>query len=310
MFDASIVQVFFTMVIAGATIAYVWITNRMLREMKSTNERLVKPNVHVFLGPGERHSIIFNARIANIGASPVHNLRISVDPPDLPALLSEQIADLNLFQRPVPVLGQGQEISTDLFSFLEVYDEHSGANQIIFHAEYDGVDGNRRSQSFEYDLDVWFGLSAKDIHSLNDVTKVLTSIATNIKSAGDSINKLESEVEWGSRTKFQASATNDLEVEALAFIRLWQDYRTAENKGRYNPRLQSHIIQYNAERLYRCLAEQQLNYSETRILAHSLARTRWGSLRHSRNQMLDTGDELVRLLNQIISEDGSYSRNP
>ena len=174
--------VIFSGLVALATLIYARLTGMMLREMRHTNERLEQPNVQAIFEAPPSCSPLSRLTIRNSGKVSVHDLTVTIDPPDFPGIFSYKLLkDISLFHRPIPVLCENQEISTPLFSFLEIKETPFIDSILTFKLSYKTPIGKTHHQSYSYDLAIYKELPYLIEKGIKDIVGPLEDIAKKLK---------------------------------------------------------------------------------------------------------------------------------
>jgi hypothetical protein len=154
--NSGAMTIIFSGLVALATLIYAILTGMMWFEMRYTNKRLERPNVNAIFETSSSYAPLTKLIIKNIGCVPVYELAISIDPLDFPGLRPYKfLKDISLFHRSIPVLCESQEISTLLFSFLEIKETPFVDSILTFKLSYKTPKGKTCQQSYSYDLAVY-----------------------------------------------------------------------------------------------------------------------------------------------------------
>jgi hypothetical protein len=175
----------FSGLVALATVTYAVLTVMMWREMRYTNKR---SNIQAIFEASPSYAPLTKLIIKNVGCIPVYELTISIstEPPDFPGLRPYNfLKDIPLFHRSVPVLCENQEISTLLFSFLEIKKTPFVDSILTFKLSYKKTPNGKTypPQIYSYDLAVYKGLSylIEEEKGIKDIVKSLEGIAGKLK---------------------------------------------------------------------------------------------------------------------------------
>jgi hypothetical protein len=170
------------------TAIYVFGTFLMWWEMRKSRLRLDEPNIQISLEPQLRWGNFLDLLVENIGNIPVYDLKLTIYPSGLKTRGDKNLEDLNLFKKTIPVFGVGQKIKTFAISYIDFVNKDQ-SRKIRFVAEYrTGNNKKRIVQEYDFDLEVYLGMTALSEKSLNDVveqlkelTKETTKIASSIQ---------------------------------------------------------------------------------------------------------------------------------
>lgn len=246
--NAGFIQVIFAGVVAIATSVYAILTAMMWKEMRHTNERLERPNVQAILEPGRSWGPLFELIIRNSGNAPVYDVTISVKPLDLPSWGDRIASELSLFNVPIPVLAEGQELRTKLFLYPDVVKIKGKDTKITFDIRYKTSNGREHTQKFDYKLDVYEGLSVYKKGSLNDVVKELEKVTKELSGLSGKFDKVIRKQDWPERLKFEMLEGKTDEESLTYFASAWADQKDVQKKD-YD-RFGEYKIQALCEALY------------------------------------------------------------
>lgn len=161
------------------TVVYVVGTLLMWLEMRHTRLKTEESNIQITLEPQVRCGNFFDLVIANIGNTPVYDLKISMEPKGLKTLGDKKLENINLFKRPIPVFGKGQTLSTFAISYVDFINSEQ-QKQITFIINYKTGAGKKRIQEFCFDLEVYRNMSASSEDSLGDVVEEMKNITKKL----------------------------------------------------------------------------------------------------------------------------------
>lgn len=213
-------------VVALATVSYMVFTGLMWMEMRRTNQRLDRPNIQVILEPGRRWGSLFELAVTNAGNAAVYDVRLDVTPDDTPGL-SGKLKDLNLFNKPIPVLTERQEIRTIAFFYGNVIKLEQRYHTISFSVKYKTADGKEHVQAYTYDLGVYYDLPSSADKTLKDVTEELKGIREQLRSLTPLVKGIEDRLEWSFQPIVgHLVSTADLSIVLEGFASAWADFRS------------------------------------------------------------------------------------
>ena len=227
--NAGFIQLIFAGLVAIATIVYAFLTAKMWKEMRATNERLERPNVQALLEPGRSSGQIFELAIRNSGNAPVYDVKISINPPDLPSWGGNIASELSLFNTPVLVLSEGQELRTKLFLYSEAIKAKGPDAKISFDVNYKTSNGREHSQKFDYNLDVYQGLSVFKEGSLNDVAETIKGVKKELNSLCGKVEEVQNKQDWTDRLSFRMLEGKTIDESLTYFETAWADYQSTQN---------------------------------------------------------------------------------
>jgi hypothetical protein len=161
------------------TAVYVVGTLLMWFEMRQARLKAEESNIQVTLEPQARYGNFFDLVIANIGNTPVYDLKILMEPKGLKTLGDKKLEDINLFKHPIPVFGKGQTLKTFAISYVDFINSEQ-QKQITFAVNYKTGNGKKRTQSFNFDLEVYRNMSASSESSLGDVADEMKNITKKL----------------------------------------------------------------------------------------------------------------------------------
>jgi len=170
------------------TAVYVVGTLLMWFEMRQTRLKTEESNIQVTLEPQARWGNFFDLVIANIGNTPVYDLKISMEPKGLKTLGDRKLDDINLFKRNIPVFGKGQTLSTFAISYVDFINSEQ-QKQITFTADYKTGNGKKRTQAFDFDLEVYKNMSASSESSLGDVVAEMKNVTKKLDKISQHFEK-------------------------------------------------------------------------------------------------------------------------
>jgi hypothetical protein len=119
-------------------------------------EQLARPYVIVDLYP-RRYVNMLYFRVRNVGQTPAFNIRMIAEPPI--SIMGRLSSELNIFQKPIGVLGKGEEISFFFGSAVELMSEEEPTLQFEVKLEYVDSDGNQYKQVLPVSIDLLRNLS-------------------------------------------------------------------------------------------------------------------------------------------------------
>ena len=254
-------QLVFSALVAFATVVYAVLTFMMWRQMRRTNERLDQPDVRVLLSPGQPHMIIFELTLKNGGNVPVYNVRLDVEPKDIPYTSKTSLGEMRLFKETLPVLSQGQEITTALFNYLTLVSAGREEAELRFTVSYETAAGKRSTQVFGYRLGVYKDLSRMSQGSIGDVAKQAEKMATELSGMHADINRYEARLEWSNllqswKTCPSASVTDLLST----FAAVWTDLKALDVDALVDPN--PYMLRVLCEELHRRLSASEYAHQE------------------------------------------------
>ncbi|TYP95429.1 hypothetical protein LX73_0732 [Fodinibius salinus] len=171
------------------TAVYVIATIITVRKMSRAND-LTQKNIEVFtelekdknrpsliftIAPAK--SIIFEAKIKNIGASTAHNISINTST-EVKIFSSDK--NIKFIQEGIPSLPPGAELSTIVGSFDELKDNFEDSS-VSGSVKYERLDGKVYKEEFNIDLSVYEGLQSIREKSIHDVAKELKKIRKQLR---------------------------------------------------------------------------------------------------------------------------------
>lgn len=176
---AGSITAIFTMSIAIFTMIYVGGTLLMWLEMRKSRQRLDKPNIQISLEPQERWGNLFDLVVENLGNVPVYNLRLQIEPKDSKTMGNRKLGDLNLFKKTIPVFGIGQRLRTLAVYYVDFI--HSDQpKKISFIAKYKDNDNKSYVQRYDFDMEIYLGMSASSEKTLKDVVEHIEKLTKEI----------------------------------------------------------------------------------------------------------------------------------
>jgi hypothetical protein len=179
--NSGAMQVVFAAFVALATVSYAVLTAMMWLEMRRTNRRLEQPNVQAIFETLPLHEHLTKLTVKNIGNVSVHDLTVTIDPPDFPSLEGKFLNEIPLFRRSIPVLCRNAEISTVLFNFLDINKTKFKDSILTFKLSYKTPTGQQQPpQTYSYDIAVYKVIYLTE-ESIRDIVKPLEDIAKKLK---------------------------------------------------------------------------------------------------------------------------------
>lgn len=167
-------------IIAIFTAIYVIGTLLMWWEMRKSRIRLDEPNIQISFEPQKRWGNFFDLIIKNLGNSPVYDLKFEIDPKGLKTLGDRKLEDLNLFRRTIPVFGIGEELRTFAITYPS-YIHSDQPKQFSIITKYKTKNGEWKTQKYDFDMEVYKGMSASSEKSLNEVIDQIEKINKNLE---------------------------------------------------------------------------------------------------------------------------------
>lgn len=174
--DFAAINTFLTESLVIITGIYAYFTLLMVRETQKSREKLDEPNIQISLEPQVRWGNFFDLIIENLGNVPVYDLKLSINPKNLKTFGDKKLEDMNLFNRIIPVFGVRQKLKTLAISYVDFI--HSDQpKQISFTAEYKTKDNKPRTQSYDFDMEVYLSVS---FQSEGDISKHMERLADRV----------------------------------------------------------------------------------------------------------------------------------
>ena len=170
---------------SGAVIAiftgfYVIGTLFMWWELRKSRLRLDKPNIQISFEPQKRWGNFFDLVVKNLGNVPVYDLEFKIEPSNLKTLGKRKLEDLNLFKRSIPVFGVGEELKTFAIAYVDFINSDQ-PKQFSVTARYKTKDGRPVSEKYNFDMEIYKGMSAFSEKSLNEVVEQLEKLNEILK---------------------------------------------------------------------------------------------------------------------------------
>lgn len=166
--------------IAIFTAIYVIGTLLMWWEMRKSRIRLDEPNIQVSFEPQKRWGNFFDLIIKSLGNTPVYDLKFEIDPKELKTLGDRKLEDLNLFQRTIPVFGIGEELRTFAIAYLG-YIHSNQPKQFSITVAYKTKNGKCKTQKYDFDMEIYRGMSTSSEKSLNEVVDQIEKLNKNLE---------------------------------------------------------------------------------------------------------------------------------
>jgi hypothetical protein len=305
--NSGAIQAFCAFVIAIVTIVYVVFTARMWREMRRTNERLDRPNVQAVLAFKRPYVAVLGLTIKNWGTVPVYDVRVDIDPRDLPGLTRDTVlGDLNLFNTSIPVLTEREEISTLLLDWRRAKGDREKAPKVTFTVSYNTADGNRKTQIYTYNLSVYENLviHSAETHSLEKPLKeAMTSLKDTVRSGMENIVE---QLEWGTMLpRRELNGEVPLPTLLNVFSTAWVDFKSfgEDSFDHLSFRRMVLLCQNIYDRL--CFCETEENCTELRQKFLAMTRLRPSPFigdNEPEEQFLAHGDEAVALIRRMKND--------
>lgn len=291
--NAAAIQAFFAIVVGIATAVYAFLTAKMWREMRQTNERLDRPNIIAVLEPGRRSPQLFEFALRNIGNASVYDVSVDVDPSDIEGLDKSPIGEISLFRNVIPVLIPDAEFRTKLFLYFELVKVRGEDIAFTFEVAYKTANGKIHKQVFHYGLDIYKGLSVFNEGSLQDVTKELEKIGKELSNIAKNQEETNQEISWLARKgEFDLREASTKEVLNL-FHRVWSDFRDQDEENLYG--FNRRMVRVLSESVYERLSvSEDTRIIELRKLILKISRKEY----FYRDEFLNIGDEIVKLINE------------
>lgn len=291
--NTAAIQAFFAIVVGIATAVYAFLTAKMWREMRQTNERLDRPNIIAVLEPGRRSPQLFEFALRNIGNASVYDVSVDVDPSDIEGLDKSPIGEISLFRNVIPVLIPDAEFRTKLFLYFELVKVRGEDIAFTFQVAYKTANGKKHKQVFHYGLDIYKGLSVFNEGSLQDVTKELEKIGKELSNIAKNQEETNQEISWLARKgEFDLREASTKEILNL-FHRVWSDFRDQDEENLYG--FNRRMVRVLSESVYERLSvSEDTRIIELRRLILKIARKEY----FYRDEFLNIGDEIVKLINE------------
>jgi hypothetical protein len=219
-------------VVAFATFAYVIYTKRMWTEMRETNRQLNRADLQVLLEPDRRVRNVLNLTLRNTGNVPVFDVRLSVDPEDLPGIGGRHVGSMGIFATKLPVLVRNGSMETNLINYYTLAGHNREKEKVRFLVNYSAPSGEARSQEFAYDLEAFGGLVYMREATLNNVLEVLKSAVSGlgelVRGQGDLAEEVRAELQ-----QVGSALRSERPIAAVlgAFRTIWQDARNAGDEA-------------------------------------------------------------------------------
>lgn len=289
--NAAAIQALFAIVVGIATVVYAFLTAKMWREMRQTNERLDRPNIIAVLEPGSHWAQLFEFALRNIGNASVYDVSVDVDPSDVEGFDNLPISEISLFRNVIPVLIPEAEFRTKLFLYSDLVKTRGEDVAFTFQVTYKTADGNNHTQEFNYGLDIYKGLSVFNEGNLQDVTKELEKISKELSNITKYQEETNQELSWFARKgEIDLRETSTKEVLSL-FQRVWSDFRDQDEEDLYG--FNRRMIRILSESIYERLSVSEDNgLMEFRRLILKMARKEY----FFGNEFLNLGDEIVKII--------------
>jgi len=289
-------QLVFSALVALATVVYAVLTFMMWRQMRKTTERLDQPDVRVILSPGQPHMTIFELTLKNGGNVPVYNVRLGVEPKDIPYTSNTTLGEMRLFKEVLPVLSQGQEITTALFNYLTLVSVGREEAELRFTVSYETAAGKPTTQVFGYRLGVYKDLSRMSQGSIGDVAERAKEMASELSRLRADIGKLGNRLEWSQRIlSWNVGRPMDVADLLSVFATVWGDLKELNQMVLVDPNL--YKLRMLCEELHQRLSTSEYNhepYVALRRKILQLARMElWIDGGKSAKQFTDLGDEIA-----------------
>ena len=174
-----------TAILVVVTIAYVYLTHRLVRETKAAREMAMLPSLTVTAEVHEVYPYVINFRVENIGGGTAHNIRLQSNR----SFMVEDRDPLNtlgLFTHGIPMLGPSRKIESFLVYASSLNREHLNESLKVI-AKYTDATGRHK---FEETFEIDFGT----FENLSQVRK------TPLHAIADSIHRLPKEFEKNNRS--------------------------------------------------------------------------------------------------------------
>jgi hypothetical protein len=178
--NAGAITALFTAGIAIFTLIYVGGTLLMWLEMRATRKRMDKPNIQLSLEPQVRWGNLFDLIVENLGNVPVYDLKLEIKPSGLKTIGERKLDELNLFKIPIPVFGMGQKIKTLAIDYVG-FIHGDQPKQISLIAKYKTDNKKYLTQQYDFDLQIYEGMSASSESSLKDVVEAVNKLTDEVK---------------------------------------------------------------------------------------------------------------------------------
>lgn len=292
--NAAAIQALFAIVVGLATVVYAFLTAKMWREMRQTNERLDRPNIIAVLEPGRRSPQLFEFALRNIGNASVYDVSVDVDPSSAEGLDKSPIGEISLFKNVIPVLIPEAEFRTKLFIYSELAKAQGEDVAFTFQVTYKTANGKEYKQVFNYGLDIYKNLSVFSEGSLQDVIKQLEKIGKELSGIAKNQEEANREISWLAREgkyDLRESSPN----EALDIFKLgWSDFRSQDQEELFG--FNRRMVRVLCETVYKQLSiSEDTRLIELRRLVLKMARKEY----FYRDEFLKLGDEIVNIINEL-----------
>ena len=300
--NAGAIQGIFAGVVAIATVVYAFLTSKMWQEMRYTNERLNEPNVQAVIGQGKKVGYWFELVIKNIGNVSVYDVSIDVSPKDFPGFTTQALRELNLFNVPISVLTEGQEIRTILFDYRSAVSDKDKDTIISFTISYSTANGKKYSQVYNYNLNIYWDMVDMSAKSFDDIVEELGDLKDELKKMTAVNKELVEKIDWNGKiilSKLDGSIS--LEGTLIAYLSAWSDFKLLGDEAFRGLHLYS--MRTTCLGVYNklCMNDHTANaYTELRTKLLKMAQKQFlldGG--RSRQEFLILGDEVTAQVQQL-----------
>src|SRR3990172_952596 len=230
--NSGAIQGVFAGVVALATIVYAFLTAKMWQEMRYTNERLNEPNVQAVLEQGKKIGHWFELAIKNIGNVSVYDVAVDVNPKDFPGFTTQALRELNLFNVPIPILTERQEIRTILFDYRSAVSDKDKDTTISFTILYSTANGKKYSQIYSYNLNIYWDMVDMSAKSLDDIVEKLGDLKDELKKMTDVNHELVDKIDWNGRLIVSKMNENQSLKDVInIYLSAWRSFKSLGNEA-------------------------------------------------------------------------------
>lgn len=172
-----------TFAVAFVAVVVAW---RQLKATRETRLDQTRPYVMVTIEQGLTWFQFLDVVVANVGAGPAHDVRITVDPP-LASTYDDgdreaPISSSRYFNEAIPLMPPAYQMRTFFDDYTRRYDTDM-PTVFTFTVEYHDGHGNNWKETIVQDLALMNDLEFMQVYGIHDVAKSLREIEKHLKKA-------------------------------------------------------------------------------------------------------------------------------
>ena len=187
----------FTVVVAFSTVAYVFLTRRLVNETRSLREAQTEPKINVTLESCDFAFNLVRLKIENAGLGPATDIRFDSyvrSGGDTAEEILQGLTEPNFFRSGMRFFGPGKIIFAGFTDMMSGDLEKKLASQFLFVVNLKSVTGKDYTENFILDMNELRGTSQLGKPNLYSIAKSLENIDKNFKHVIDSFQRIKVDV--------------------------------------------------------------------------------------------------------------------